>query len=60
LIEVSPRTLKKRVEAITESLTFETWDYIRAGLLERDKIIVNTMLTTKIMVRAGDLVFEEV
>jgi dynein heavy chain len=52
--------LKKRVEAITESLTFESWDYIRQGLFEKHKTIVVTMLITRILVRSGELVGTEV
>jgi dynein heavy chain len=57
---VSPRTLAKRVKAITESLTFETWDYVRQGLFEKHKTIVVTMLTTRMLVRSGELVQGEV
>lgn len=57
---MSPRTLAKRVKAITESLTFESWDYIRQGLFEKHKTIVVTMLATRMLVRSGELIQEEV
>lgn len=50
---MSPKTFKRRVEDLIESITFQSFAYIRRGLLERHKLIVAVMLTLRIMVRTG-------
>ena len=49
--EITPRTLQKRVEALTESITYQGFNYTRRGTLEKHKLIIATMLTFKIMTR---------
>lgn len=48
---MTPRTLNKRVEALTESITFEGFNYTRRGLFEKHKLLVATMLCLRILVR---------
>jgi len=48
---LTPRSLKKRVEALTDSITYEGFNYVRRGLLERHKLLVATMLCLRILVR---------
>ena len=48
---MTPRTLNKRVEALTESITYESFNYTRRGLFEKHKLLVATMLCLRIMVR---------
>lgn len=48
---MTPRTLNKRVEALTESITYESFNYTRRGLFERHKLLVATMLCLRILVR---------
>ena len=50
---MTPRTLKKRVEALTESITFEGFNYTRRGLFEQHKLLVASMLCLRILVRGG-------
>lgn len=58
--EMSPRTLKARVDALTESITFEGFNYTRRGTFEKHKLIVATMLTFRINVRKGLIKQDEV
>lgn len=48
---MTPRTLNKRVEALTESITYEGFNYTRRGLFEKHKLLVATMLCLRILVR---------
>ena len=48
---MTPRTLKKRVDALTDSITFEGFNYTRRGLFEQHKLLVATMLCLRILVR---------
>lgn len=57
---MTPRTLKKRVEELGESITYESFNYTRRGTFERHKIIVATMLTFRINVRKGIIQEDEV
>jgi len=52
---MSPRSLKKRVDALTESLTYTAFQNTRKGLFEKHKIIVATLLTLRVLMRAGEL-----
>lgn len=49
--EMTPRTLAARVDALTESITYQSFNYCRRGCLEQHKLIISTMLTFRIMVR---------
>ena len=48
---MTPRTLNKRVDALTESITYEAFNYTRRGLFEKHKLLVATMLCLRILVR---------
>jgi dynein heavy chain len=50
-VEMSPKTLEKRVNALTESITYQGFNYARRGTLEADKMILATMLCFRIGVR---------
>jgi len=52
-VEVTPRTLAKRVDMIKESITFEGFSYTRRGTFEAHKLVLATMLTLRINVRKG-------
>ena len=58
--EMTPRTLKVRVEKLTESITFECFNYVRAGALDRHKLIIATMLCFRICVRKNIISAKEV
>jgi dynein heavy chain, axonemal len=48
---MTPRTLNKRVDALTESITYEAFNYTRRGLFEKHKLLVATILCLRILVR---------
>jgi len=58
--EMTPRTLQKRVNALTDSITYQGFNYTRRGTLEKHKLIISTMLTFKIMVRHKKIKEDEV
>jgi dynein heavy chain len=58
--EITPRTLKKRVDAITDSITYQGYNYTRRGTFEKHKLLIATMLCLRIQVRKGVLKAEEV
>jgi len=49
---MSPRSLKKRVDNLIETLTYVAFNYARRGLLEAHKLIVSSLLTLRIMIRS--------
>jgi len=51
--EMTPRTLKARVMALIDSITYEGFNYIRRGTFERHKLIISTMLCFRINIRKG-------
>jgi len=57
---MTPKSLDKRVGELTESITFQGFNYTRRGTFENHKLIVSTMLTFRIMVRKGLLDANEV
>jgi dynein heavy chain len=57
---MSPRSLNKRVQNLIESITYTSFQYTRRGLFEKHKLIVASMLTLRINLRAGVLTNEEV
>lgn len=59
-VEMSPRTLQKRVNALTESITYQAFNYTRRGTLEADKMIISTMLCFRINVRHNVIAQNEV
>jgi len=50
-LEMSPKSLDKRVKDLTESITYQGFNFTRRGTFERHKLIIATMLTFRIMVR---------
>jgi dynein heavy chain len=57
---MSPRSLKKRVEELIESLTYTAYQNTRRGLFETHKLIVVTMLCLRVLLRSGELDSDEV
>lgn len=51
VLEMTPKSLEKRVNDLTESITYQGFNYTRRGTLERHKLIISTMLTFRIMTR---------
>lgn len=58
--EMTPKTLAKRVEDLTESITYQGFNYTRRGTFEQHKLTLSTMLTFKILCRSGKLDQKEV
>lgn len=58
--EMTPKTLSKRVEDLTESITYQGFNYTRRGTFEQHKLTLSTMLTFKIFCRSGKLDQKEV
>jgi dynein heavy chain len=56
---MTPRTLTKRVDALTESITYESFEYTRRGMLERHKLLVATMLCLRILVKKKVIDYDE-
>ena len=46
---LSPRSLKKRIDEIIDSISHTAFHFTRRGLLEKHKIIVSSMLTFRIL-----------
>jgi len=57
---LTPRSLDKRVHKLIDVITLFAFNYIRRGLFERHKLIVASLLTFRILVRAGKLAQNEV
>ena len=57
---MTPRTLKKRVGALIEQITYEAFDYVRRGTFEKHKLIISTMLTLRINLRKKLILEDEV
>jgi len=57
---MSPRSLKKRVDDLIDSLTYTGFQSTRRGLFERHKLIVATLLTFRVLLRSGELKDDEV
>lgn len=51
--EMTPRTLKARVDELINSITYQAFNYVRRGTLERHKITIATMLCFRINIRKG-------
>jgi len=54
-LEMTPKSLEKRVNDLTDSITYQGFNYTRRGTFEQHKLIVSTMLTFRIMVRMKKL-----
>lgn len=57
---MTPRTLKVRVLALIDQITFEAFDYTRRGTFEKHKLIIATMLTLRINLRKKLILEDEV
>lgn len=55
IVEMTPKTLAKRVDDLTESITYQAFNYTRRGTFEQHKLTLSTMLTFKILSRSGRL-----
>jgi len=55
IVEMTPKTLAKRVDDLTESITYQAFNYTRRGTFEQHKLTLSTMLTFKILARNGRL-----
>lgn len=49
--ELSPRSLKARVEELRQSITYQSFLYTRRGLFEIHKLLVGTMLCFRVLVK---------
>lgn len=47
---MSPRTLKKRVDDLKESITYFSFNFVKRGMLEVHKLVFSTMLTLRVQV----------
>lgn len=56
----TPRTLKKRVDLLTETITYCAFNSVRRGLFEIHKLIFSTLLCFRILVNLKKLHNEEV
>ena len=56
---LTPRSLKKRIDELTNTVTYFSFENVRRGLFERHKLIFATMLCFRILVRDGELEEEE-
>jgi dynein heavy chain len=52
---LSPRSVKKRVDELTESITFQSFSFVRRGLFEKHKLIFSTMLCLRILTNIKEL-----
>lgn len=52
---MTPRSFNARVNDLIESLTYTAYQYTRRGLFERHKLIIATMLTFRVLLRAEKL-----
>lgn len=52
---LTPRSLRKRVIELTESITYCAFSFVRRGLFEKHKLIFATMLCFKIMISTKEL-----
>jgi len=57
---MSPKTLGIRVDALTDEITYQGFNYTRRGTFERHKLLLATLLTFRIQIRKGLLDQSEV
>jgi dynein heavy chain len=48
---MTPRTLNKRVDALIDSITYESFNYTRRGTFERHKLLIATMLCFRVLIK---------
>lgn len=56
---LTPRSLRKRVQDLTESITFCCFSFVRRGLFENHKLIFTSMLCFRIMISTKELSSED-
>jgi len=59
-LEMTPRTLKARIEELIKSITYQGFNYIRRGTFEKHKLIISTMLCFRINIRHKHILSKEV
>lgn len=52
---MTPEELKHRISQLIDSISHVSFHFTRRGLLEKHKLIVSSMLTFRILQRAGEL-----
>lgn len=52
---LTPRSLRKRVNELTESITYCSFNFVRRGLFEKHKLIFTSMLCFRIMISTKEL-----
>ena len=57
---MSPRSLKKRIDELIDSISYTSFNFTRRGLFEKHKTIVATMLTFRILLKDQKLSLPEV
>jgi dynein heavy chain len=57
--EMTPEQLKKRVDDLTDSITYQGFNFTRRGTLEDHKLIISTMLCFRILIRQGKVAQHE-
>lgn len=57
--ELTPRSLRKRVAELTESITYCSFSFVRRGLFEKHKLIFATMLCFKMLISTKELRFDD-
>lgn len=57
---MSPKTLGIRVDALTDEITYQGFNYTRRGTFDRHKLLLATLLTFRIQIRKGLLDLTEV
>lgn len=58
--ELTPRSLKDRVDQLSESICYEGFAYTRRGLFVRHRLLVASMLCLRVLVRRGEIRQDEV
>lgn len=48
---LSPRSLKKRIDELIDSISYTSFNWTRRGLFEKHKTIVSSLLTFRILER---------
>jgi len=54
-LNLTPKTLKIRVQKLIDSITFEGFNYTRRGTFEQHKLLIATMLCLRIMIRKKEI-----
>jgi dynein heavy chain len=57
---LTPRSLKKRIDELIDSISYCGFHFTRRGLFERHKLIVSSLLTFRILEREGELNAQEI